>query len=59
MATIQENLDLLKQTKARIKQAIINKGQSVGDTDTFETYPTKIEAIQTSVQLLEAEEQEV
>lgn len=45
MATIQENLDLLKSTKASLKQAILDKGVAdVGDT--FSTYPDKIAEIQ-------------
>ena len=47
MATIQENLDLLQNTKANIKQAIINKGVNVADSDAFSTYPSKISQIQT------------
>lgn len=46
MSTIQENLTLLKNTKAGIKSAIEAKGVSdVGDT--FSTYPEKIASIQT------------
>ena len=42
MATIAENLTLLESTKANIKQAIVNKGVSVSDTDTFSSYADKI-----------------
>lgn len=42
MATITENLTLLESTKANIKQAIVNKGVSVSDTDTFASYADKI-----------------
>lgn len=42
MATIAENLTLLQSTKANIKQAIVNKGVSVSDTDTFASYADKI-----------------
>lgn len=42
MATIAENLTLLESTKANIKQAIVNKGVSVSDTDTFASYADKI-----------------
>lgn len=46
MATIQENLTLLKSTKAGIKSAIEAKGVSdVGDT--FSAYPAKIASIPT------------
>ena len=47
MATIQENLELLKSTKNNIKQAIINKGVNVSDSDSFASYPSKIAQIQT------------
>ena len=42
MATIAENLTLLESTKANIKQAIVNKGVSVSDTDAFASYADKI-----------------
>ena len=42
MATIAENLTLLESTKANIKQAIVNNGVSVSDTDTFASYADKI-----------------
>lgn len=45
MATIAENLTLLESTKANIKQAIVNKGVSVSDTDTFASYADKINSI--------------
>lgn len=50
MATIndfQEQLDILKQTKADIKQSILDKGQEVSDADSFNSYATKIEEITT------------
>lgn len=43
--TTQEKLDLLKQTKANIKAAIIAKGVEVSDTDTFASFATKIAEI--------------
>lgn len=43
--TTQEKLDLLKQTKANIKAAIIAKGVDVSDTDTFASFATKIAEI--------------
>lgn len=47
MATIQENLDLLQSTKSAIKNAIIEKGVSVSDSDSFASYADKISEIQT------------
>ena len=46
MATINDKLTYLTDTKAAIKQAIIAKGVSVPDSDTFRSYASKIEAIQ-------------
>lgn len=43
---ISEKLDYLLDTKQAIKQAIIDKGQEVADTDTFRSYAEKIEAIE-------------
>ena len=45
--SIQSEIDRLNATKLAIKQAIIGKGQSVADTDTFASYADKIEAIDT------------
>ena len=42
MATIAEQLTSLANTKAAIKQSIIDKGVQVADTDPFSTYPAKI-----------------
>lgn len=44
--TISQKLDSIINTKANIKQAIINKGQQVNDV--FDTYASAIENIQTS-----------
>lgn len=44
---ISDKLDYLLETKQAIKQAIIDKGQEVADTDTFRSYAEKIEAIET------------
>ena len=44
---LQDNLDYLNNTKQIIKQSIINKGQSISDTDTFRSYADKISAIET------------
>lgn len=47
MATINDKLTYLAGTKDAIKQAIINKGVSVSDTDTFRSYADKIGSIET------------
>ena len=39
---INEQLDILEETKSQIKQAIIDKGQSVSSSDSFRSYATKI-----------------
>ena len=44
---ISDKLDYLLETKQAIKQAIIDKGQEVTDTDTFRSYAEKIESIET------------
>ena len=43
---IIENLEYLKETKEAIKEAIINKGVSVQDADTFRSYAEKIDSIE-------------
>lgn len=43
--TLQNEIDKLKETKADIKQAIIDMNQTVTDTDTFNSYATKIKNI--------------
>lgn len=47
MATA-DKLNKLLETKAAIKQAIINKGVEVGDSEPFANYPNKIAAIEGS-----------
>lgn len=47
MGTTAEKLNKLQVTKDAIKQSIINKGISVSDTDTFASYPSKIDSIET------------
>ena len=42
MSTIQENLDRIKKAKSAIKNAIIQKGIEVTDTEKIETYADKI-----------------
>lgn len=53
MGTILQKLEKVKDTKEAVRQAIIGKGQAVADTDPFDSYPEKIAAIQTGVQLPE------
>lgn len=43
---IIENLEYLKETKEAIREAIVNKGVSVQDTDTFRSYAEKIDSIE-------------
>lgn len=43
----QEQLDILKETKAQIKQSIIDKGKEVSDVDSFRSYANKIDGIVT------------
>ena len=45
MSTTADKLNLLLNTKADIKNALIEKGQEVSDV--FSTYPDKIRAIKT------------
>ena len=45
--TIQDKLAYLEDTKEQIKQAIVAKGVSVSESDTFRSYADKIEAIET------------
>lgn len=44
---LQDNLNYIEDTKNLIKQAIISKGQSVSDNDTFRSYKDKILASKT------------
>ena len=46
MGTISDKLNKLIQTKTDIKNAIIGKGISVSDSDTFSSYASKISQIQ-------------
>ena len=45
MGTITDKLNKLAETKSAIKTAIVNKGVSISDTDTFASYADKINAI--------------
>lgn len=46
-STTYDKLQYLNETKSQIRQAIIDKGQTVGTNDTFRSYVAKIEAIET------------
>lgn len=48
MGSITDKANYLKETKRQIKTAIQDKGVEVSDTDTFRSYATKINAIQTT-----------
>ena len=45
MGTITDKLNKLAETKSAIKTAIVNKGVSISDTDTFASYADKINSI--------------
>ena len=45
--TIDSQLAYLEETKLLLKDAIINKGQNIQDTDTFRSYANKIDQIST------------
>lgn len=47
MSTTAEKLNVLLNTKAAIKAALVEKGQEVGDV--FSTYPDKIRAIPSKI----------
>lgn len=51
---LQDNLAYLEETKRQIKQAIIDKGQSISNEDTFRSYVDKIGAIETGVDTSDA-----
>lgn len=46
MSTVSDKLSYLEETKSQIKQAIINKGVDVSDSDTFRSYAAKVGEIQ-------------
>lgn len=54
MGTIADKLNKLISTKNAIKASIIAKGQTISDTDTFASYPAKIDAIETGVDTSDA-----
>lgn len=45
MGTIADKLNKLRDTKERLRDALIEKGQSVADTEPFSVYPDKVLAI--------------
>lgn len=49
MGTIADKLNYILETKESIKQAIIDKGVEVIDTDTFRSYADKIKSIETVI----------
>ena len=49
-----DNLNYLDETKKQIKQAIVDKGQPISDTDSFRSYVDKIETIETGVDTSDA-----
>ena len=51
---LQDNLDYLAETKDQIKSAIIEKGQSISDNDTFRSYVDKIKDISTGIDTSDA-----
>lgn len=48
--TIDSQLTYLEETKLLLKDAIINKGQDIQDTDTFRSYADKIDQISTLIE---------
>lgn len=50
MSTIADKLTYLSTTKTAIKSAIVNKGVSVADSDTFRSYADKIASIETGIE---------
>ena len=54
MGTISDKLTKLQNTKAAIKASIIRKGQAVSELDSFESYPAKIDAIETGIDTSDA-----
>lgn len=55
MGTLAEKLQKLLDTKNAIKAAIIGKGQTVADSDTFASYAEKIAAIETGTDTSDAD----
>lgn len=51
---LYDNLNYLNETKEQIKQALIDKEQSVSDADTFRSYADKIRNIETGIDTSDA-----
>lgn len=51
MGTTADKLNYLSNTKSLIKNAIVNKGQTVNSGDTFRSFASKIENISSGVDL--------
>lgn len=49
--TTFDKLALLRQTKEAFRAAITGKGQTISDNEPFSSWPAKVEAIETGVQL--------
>lgn len=47
MSTLTDKLNYLNATKGKLKDAIVAKGVTVSDTDTFRSYADKISSIDT------------
>lgn len=52
----RKKLNYLSDTKAAIKAALIEQGQTVTDDDTFRSYADKVLAIEKAVELPAAED---
>lgn len=55
MKTLNEKLSYLAETKAVIKNALVEKGQTVTDSDSFRSYADKIAAIDKPILITDAE----
>lgn len=51
----ENKLAYLQETKSAIKDALVSKGQAVGDTDTFRSYAEKVLAIKDVASIIAAE----
>ena len=49
MGSIADKLTYLQETKTAIKNAIVAKGVTIGDTDTFRSYANKIDSLKDGV----------
>ncbi len=55
MGSIQEKMEYLQETKKKIKEAIVEKGQTVNEEDTFRSYADKIKEIEGKSELTTGE----